>query len=125
MNNVNLIGRIGKLENRYTPSGVQVCKFSLATTKKVKGEKVTTWHNVVAFNKVAEIIDKYTAVGDLLCVQGEIVYRTHEKDGAKHYYTDIIVNQVELLGSKKSSENASEITPEIEPQPVGDDEIPF
>lgn len=70
--------------------------FSLATSRKIKGEEVTQWHDCRAWNKLAEIIEKYVGKGDLIYVEGEIQYRKHEDK----YYTNINVNELVMLGSK-------------------------
>ena len=101
-NRVVLVGNLGKEpEISKTKAGMTIAKFSLATTKKVKGETQTQWHNLVAFDKLAEVIEKYTHKGDKLFVIGEIQYDSWDKqDGTKGYITNIVVNEIELLGNK-------------------------
>ncbi len=105
VNNVQLIGRLGKdVELIETNSGVAVGKFSLATSKKVKGKEIVSWHNLVTFGKTAEICAKYIEKGSQIYVDGEISYKTYEKeDGTKMYFTEIICNNVQFLDSKKES----------------------
>lgn len=94
INRVVLIGRLGKdPERKQTRDGKEFSTFSLATSKKIKDEEVTQWHNVVVWSEInAKYINSYAQKGTLLYVEGEIEYRTAEKDdGSKAYYTDIVV----------------------------------
>lgn len=104
-----LIGRVGKdPEVRHMESGNTVANFSLATSEKRKnkqGEYVeqTEWHNIVAWNKLAEIIEKYVKKGDLIYIWGSITYRSWEdKEGVKKYRTDILASELKMLGSKNT-----------------------
>lgn len=101
MNKAILIGNVGKQpEIRKTQSGISVANFSLATSKKVKGEDKTEWHRIVAWDKLAEIIEKYVNKGDKLMIEGEIETRDYEKDGQKVYTTEIRAWNMEMLGGK-------------------------
>ena len=107
MNKAILIGNVGKQpEIRKTQSGISVANFSLATSKKVKGEDQTEWHRVVAWDKLADIIEKYVKKGDKLMIEGEIQTREYEKEGRKVYTTEIRAWNMEMLGGK--SEPATE-----------------
>src|SRR6056297_3642292 len=107
MNKAILIGNVGKEpELRKTQSGISVANFSLATSKKVKGEDKTEWHRIVAWDKLAEIIEKYVKKGDKIMIEGEIETRDYEKDGRKVYTTEIRAWNMEMLGGK--SEPAKE-----------------
>jgi len=109
MNIVCLTGNLGKdPETRFTQSGMAVCSFSLATTKYAKGEKKTSWHNVVCFSKTAETAQQYLSKGSKCAVVGEISYSDWEKDGVKHYKTDIIANNIEFLDSKSGDTSRAE-----------------
>ena len=89
MNKAILIGNVGKEpEIRKTQSGISVANFSLATSKKIKGEDKTEWHRIVAWDKLAEIIENYVHKGDKLMIEGEIETRDYEKDGQKVYTTE-------------------------------------
>ena len=131
MNRATILGRIGKeLELRYTPNGTAVTTFSLATSKKVKGEQVTQWHNLVAFGKTAEILSQYVSKGDQLLVEGEIQYRSYDnKDGQKVHVTEILVNQFHFVGNSGGGQapKATTETPEQMAERVfaEDEEIPF
>lgn len=101
MNIAILTGNIGKdPESRVSQSGTAVCKFSLATTETYKGEKQTTWHNIVCFSKTAELVEKYLTKGSKIGIEGKIQNRSYEKDGQKKYISEVVANRVEFLDSK-------------------------
>jgi len=108
-NKVQLIGNLGKDPEIITlESGKKLAKFSIATNesyKNAKGEKVedTQWHNVIAWNKTAEIVEKYLVKGNEVAVEGKLTTRNYEdKDGIKKYITEIVVNELLMLGNKNS-----------------------
>jgi len=111
VNKVILIGRLGRdPELKYTPSGAPVAKFSLATDESFKdksGEKQdrTEWHNIVAWNKLAEICGEYLTKGKLVYIEGSIRSRQwQDQAGNKRTSYEIIANQMQMLGSKADSE---------------------
>ncbi|MBW1996398.1 MAG: single-stranded DNA-binding protein [Deltaproteobacteria bacterium] len=110
MNLVILKGRLGQDPDlSYTPSGVAVCRFSLATTEYVKGEEKTAWHRVVAFNKIGEAIGNYCKKGREILVEGRLQYGSYEdSNGITRYTTDIIVNRFEFCGDKREAQAAPE-----------------
>ena len=119
MNKAILIGNVGKEpELRKTQSGISVANFSLATSKKVKGEDKTEWHRIVAWDKLAEIIEKYVKKGDKIMIEGEIETRDYEKDGRKVYTTEIRAWNMEMLGGKPATE------PENPTKNINLDDIP-
>lgn len=106
-NKVQLIGNLGNdPEIINLESGNMLAKFSIATNESYKnanGEKVvdTQWHNIVAFGKVAEIIEKYITKGKEVAVEGKLTTRTWEdKDGMKRYTTEVVCNELLMLGSR-------------------------
>jgi len=108
-NKVQLIGNLGSNPEVITlDSGKKLAKFSIATNetyRNAKGEKVTDtqWHNVIAWNKTAEIVEKYLAKGNEIAVEGKLTSRSYEdKEGVKKYITEIIVNELLMLGNKNS-----------------------
>ena len=106
MNKVILIGRLGKNpESRFSQSNTQVVNFSMATSKKVKGEEQTEWHNIVTFSKTAEIAEKYLTKGSLVCIEGSIQTSKYEKDGQTRYSTQIICDRLEMLGGMNNNDN--------------------
>lgn len=106
-NHVQLIGNVGQ-EPTITnlDSGKKVARFSIATNenyKNDKGEKVQTtdWHTVVAWGKIAEIVENYVGKGKEIGITGKLKSRSYEdKDGIKRYVTEIEANEILLLGSK-------------------------
>lgn len=141
MNQVFLIGRLTKdTELRTTQNGTEVCSFTLAVSRKYEnnnGEKETDFINCKAFNKVAEIINKYTLKGSQIAIQGRIQTGSYEKEGTKVYTTDVIVSDVMLLGSKQEKLSDSQVIQKAmneEPDPfsafgdemtLSDDDLPF
>jgi single-strand DNA-binding protein len=102
-NRVTLIGRTGKDVEIVNFDNGMLAKVSLATSDyytNAKGEKVedTQWHNLVAYGKTAEIMQKYVQKGKEIAVEGKLTYRNYEdKDGQKRYLTEIKVEEVVLL----------------------------
>jgi len=106
-NKVQLIGNLGNAPEIITlDSGKKLAKFSIATNesyKNTKGEKVqdTQWHNIVAWNKTAEIVEKYLEKGKEVAIEGKLTTRSYDdKDGNKRYITEVICNELLLLGNK-------------------------
>jgi single-strand DNA-binding protein len=106
-NKVQLIGNLGNNPEIITlESGKKLAKFSIATNesyKNAQGEKVTDtqWHNIVAWNKTAEIIEKYLEKGSEVAIDGKLTSRSYEtKEGEKRYITEIVCNELLMLGSK-------------------------
>lgn len=108
VNKVILVGNAGKdADVRYIESGVAVASFSLATSETYlakNGEKVTNteWHNIVAWRGLAEIASKYITKGRQLYIEGRLRTRSYDdKDGAKKYVTEIVADNIQLLGRKE------------------------
>ncbi len=106
-NKVQLIGNLGKdPEVKQLDSGKTLEKLSLATSEKYKnanGEKVTDtqWHNLVAWGKTAQIAEQYLKKGNRIAVEGKLINRSYEdKEGVKRYVTEVLVNEILMLGSK-------------------------
>ena len=106
-NKVQLIGNVGnEPEITNLDSGKKVAKFSIATNefyKNSKGEKEqnTQWHNVVAWGKIAEIVEKYVGKGKEVALEGKLTSRSYEtKEGEKRYVTEVVANEILLLGIK-------------------------
>ncbi len=104
-NKVQLIGHVGNAPEIVTmESGKKLAKFSIATNetyKNNKGEKVTDtqWHHVVAWGKTAELIENYVPKGKEIGVEGKLTSRSYEdKDGIKRYITEVVCNEILLLG---------------------------
>ena len=106
-NKVQLIGNLGQNpEVKELNDGKKVAKFSLATNETYRsktGEKVTDtqWHNLIAWGKHADIIEKYLKKGSEIAIEGKLINRNYtDKEGVKHYITEIQVNELLMLGSK-------------------------
>ena len=118
VNKVILVGNLGRdPEVRYLPSGDPVANITIATSSKYKsktGEMVeeTEWHRVTFFGKLAEIVGQYLKKGRPVYVEGRIKTRKYtDKDGVEKYATDIIANEMQMLGSREGMG-----------EPAGDDE---
>ncbi len=105
VNRVTLIGRLGQdPEVKMTPSGHKVASFSLATSEKFKDQQgsqneKTEWHNIVAWRRLAEIIEQYVKKGSLIYIEGKLQTRSwDDQNGQKRYRTEIVANQMTMLG---------------------------
>ncbi|WP_075340499.1 single-stranded DNA-binding protein [Tenacibaculum agarivorans] len=140
INKVILIGHLGDEIKMYRfDEGNAVGRFPLATnetyTNRQTGERVTNtdWHNIVVRNKLAEICEKYLSKGDKVYLEGRIKNRQYEFEGQKRYTTEIHVQEMTFLSTKKelnsSNDNmqASTPTPSINNQnvPTQEDDLPF
>ena len=109
LNQCNFIGRLGAdPELRYTPQGAAVCSFTIAVGDDYKnkdGQKVeqTEWVRIVAFNRLAEIIEEYCRKGSKVFVTGKMKTRSWEQDGVKRYATEIVANEMQMLDSRGSA----------------------
>ena len=104
-NKVQLIGHVGQEpEIKTFDGGKKVANITIATNDYYindKGEKVeqTEWHRVTAWGKVAEIIEKYVEKGKEVAIEGKLTHRSYDdKDGVKRYITEVVVNDILLLG---------------------------
>jgi single-strand DNA-binding protein len=109
VNKVILVGRLGQDPDiRYTPNGVAIAKFSLATNERVPAgegnwEERTEWHRIVAFGKTAEVCGNYLAKGRLVFVDGSIRSNQWEDaQGQKRTSIDIIARDIQMLGGSGS-----------------------
>jgi len=147
VNKVFLLGNVGKdPEIRSTPSGTTVATFSLATADRRKDAQgnwadSTEWHNLVAFQRTAEIVRDYVKKGTQIFVEGKIQTRSWDdkESGQKKYRTEILVNELSLLGkpgsgegggggysrSSSSSSSSQSSAPDYADQGITDDDIPF
>src|SRR5262245_14793632 len=124
LNKILLIGNLGKdPEVRYTPSGKPITSFSLATNRryKVEGEarEETEWFSVVAFGRTAEICAEFLKKGKSVFVEGRMQTRSWvDPQGAKHFRTQVIVENMRLIGAPNGKPGP------VDEQPVENDE-PF
>jgi single-strand DNA-binding protein len=113
VNKVILVGNLGKdPEVRHLESGVPVASFSVATSEsyndKTSGEKktVTEWHNIVLWRGLAEVAEKYLHKGDQVYIEGKLRTRQWEKDGVTRYSTEIVGENMTMLGGRPKQEGA-------------------
>jgi single-strand DNA-binding protein len=106
-NKVQLIGNLGNDPEIITlASGKKLAKFSLATNdsyKDASGQKIDNvqWHNLIAWNKTADIVEKYVTKGKEIAIEGKLTSRSYEtKEGEKRYITEVVVNELLMLGNK-------------------------
>ena len=116
VNKVILIGRLGKdPETRYMPNGEAVTNATLATSENWKdksGEKQekTEWHNLVFYRRLAEIAGEYLKKGSQIYVEGKLQTRKwQDKEGKDRYTTEIVVNEMTMLGGKSSGAGSFEV----------------
>lgn len=109
VNKVILIGRLGRdPEVRNLESGSVVANFSMATSDvykdKTTGEKKesTEWHNIVLWNKLAEVSAKYLHKGDLIYLEGRLRTRSWEVEGSRKYTTEVVGNTLCMLSTKRT-----------------------
>lgn len=121
MNKIILIGNVGKdPEVRTLDSGVPFAKFTLATNEKYKDKNGTRqtrteWHNIVLWRGLAEMTEKYVKKGSTLYIEGKITNRSYEQNGITKYITEIVVNEMRVLGNKNSNQDSGYIPPEPPP----------
>jgi len=139
VNKVILVGNVGKdPEVRYLEKNVAVANFTLATTDRAytlqNGTQVperTEWHNIVAWKTWAEVAEKYIRKGAQLYIEGKIQTKSWEKDGIKRYTTEILVENLQMLGKKPETKEAEvsavaePVTNGVQPIPTGEDDLPF
>jgi single-strand DNA-binding protein len=113
LNKVVLCGRLtAKPELKVTPSGVNVCSFSIAINRKSKDtEKVTDFINCVAWRSIGEFISKYFDRGNSICVTGSIQTRSwNDNNGNKRFATEVVVDEAMFVDSRSDSTNAPQST---------------
>ena len=121
VNKVILVGNLGNdPEIKYTQGGMAICTLSLATTSSRKdkdGQPVekTEWHRVKLFGKLGEIAGEYLKKGRQVYIEGRIEYGSYEKDGVKHYTTDVVADDMQMLGG--GGEGRAESSSERAPRP--------
>jgi single-strand DNA-binding protein len=143
VNKVILVGNLGKdAEVRVTPGGQSVASFSIATTENwtsKEGEKKeqTEWHRIVLWGKTADSLQPYLVKGKQIYLEGRLQTRQWEKEGQKHYTTEVKADKIVLLGGggggrgpgggdrQVDRSEGGYQDPMRDPAPVTDDDIPF
>ena len=135
VNKVIVVGNLGQdPETRYLPSGDAVTNISIATSEKWKDKQTgeqkerTEWHKVVMFKRLAEVAAEYLRKGSQVYVEGKLrTNKWQDKNGNDRYTTEIVADQMQMLGGKGNAEPRAPQTPS-QPQPGPDDfddDIPF
>jgi len=126
-NRVQLIGNLGAApEVRNLNSGKKVAQFSMATSETYKnsaGERVqeTQWHQVVVWNKLAEVAENFLDKGKRVAVEGKLTYRSYEdKNGVKRYVTEIVASDILMLDKKEKTMEGA-----VAEEEASYDELPF
>ena len=138
VNKVILVGHIGnKPEGRYTPSGISTASFSLATNEswidsENEKQERTEWHNIIAWNKLADFATEYLQKGQLIYIEGRIQARTYkDKEGIQRRVTEIVSTVITPLEWKTTDnkENGSAITVDKKnrkvEEPAEEEGLPF
>ncbi|MBN2424147.1 MAG: single-stranded DNA-binding protein [Calditrichaceae bacterium] len=141
INKAIIIGRLGQdPDMRYAPSGTAIASFSAATNHRMRDSEgnwneQTEWHNIKAFGKLAEFVGEYLKKGKTIFIEGRLQTSNWEdKNGQRHYKTEIIANEIQLIGSRDGGSPATkESEPEEAAAPVPDapadnpeeDDLPF
>ena len=140
INKAILIGNLGRdPEVRYTPSGLAVANFNIATSERWKDRDTgemnerTEWHRIVAFGKLGEICGEYLSKGKQVYIEGRIQTREWEdRDGNRRYTTEIVASDMKMLGARDSRDTAKPFVEPPAPDFSGpsdaeppDDDIPF
>jgi len=132
LNKVTLIGNLGKdPELSYTPAGIAVAKFSVATNERWKdaegnAQERTEWHTIVAWRKLAEICGQYLKKGSKVYLEGKLQTRSWDdkNTGVKRYATEIIATDLIMLDSKQGGTADAQPAAE-EPGAAEKDDLPF
>ena len=131
VNRVTLLGRVGKDPEIKQFDGGNKASFSIATTERGfttrDGKEIpekTEWHNIVCWKGLATIVERFVNKGDLIYIEGIITTRSWESDGQKKYMTEIVADNIELLGGRSDAKEAQSYEPE---KAVEDDDgsLPF
>jgi len=137
INKVILVGNVGKdPEVRHLDNGVAVASFTLATSETYRNkenQKVTNteWHNIVIWRGLADVVEKYVKKGSSLYIEGKIKTRSwDDKEGNKRYTTEIVADNMQMLGAKQSNEESASApenasTADIENISTEEDDLPF
>ena len=144
VNKVILLGSVGyDPEVKYTPSGIAIGRFSLATNERFKDQSAkfqdrTEWHNIVVWQKLAEIVGEFVSKGSHLYIEGKLQTRSWEDrhSAERRYRTEIVAVDLVLLGSREKgsgtqpagsdkAEKAKPTGPAAGAPGISDDELPF
>jgi single-strand DNA-binding protein len=123
VNKVTLLGNVGKdLDYKVTPSGIPLCKFSIATSESFKNkndqwEERTEWHNLECWRGIAETANKHLKKGTKVYIEGKLRTDSYEKDGSTRYSTKVVITELVLI-DKSNNQNQNQNQPQQnEPRP--------
>lgn len=145
LNKLQVIGNLGKdPEMKYLDSGVATCRFSVATTESWNGkdgskQERTEWHNITAWDKLAEICGKYLKKGSKVYLEGSVESRQYEQDGVKKYFTGMRLRDMMMLDKLGDREETAEeeaprtytdtdgyeVLDTTKKKPISQDDLPF
>lgn len=136
INKVILVGNVGAdPEVRSLEGGAKVARLNVATTERIynreKNETTehTEWHTVVLWRGLADVADKYIRKGSQLYIEGKLKTREYEKDGMKRYATEVVAEELKMLGKRESQPTSApqvQQTPSSPPTPPTEfDNMPF
>ena len=134
INKAILLGNVGRdPEIKSLPSGMRLATFSLATTdrrsKDENGNPRTEWHNIVAWDRMVDVVENYVTKGKQLYIEGQIRTRKYEVDGQTKYRTEVHIREMELLGGRSSSGGSGQDTQDYggvgQSFPDDADDVPF
>jgi single-strand DNA-binding protein len=143
INKVILVGNVGAdPEIRTLESGVKVARIRLATTERVPNKDksgytdVTEWHSITLWRNLADVVDKYIRKGSQLYIEGKLRTREYDKNGVKCFSTEIVAEELKMLGRKESASTPSAtVSPTVAPSrdnyptppiaPDSPDDLPF
>lgn len=143
VNKAILLGNLGKdPELSYTSGGKAFAKFSLATSERWASQdgtkqESTTWHNIVVWGKLAEVMKEYLSKGQQVYIEGRIANRSYDdKDGVKKYISEVVVTNFSFVGNKGDNRGSSGSSSQAPPADMpasppsggsggGDDDLPF
>lgn len=113
VNKAILLGNLGNdPEIRYSQGGMAITSLSVATTsvrKDKSGQQIekTEWHRVKLFGKLGEIAGEYLKKGHQVYIEGRLEYGSYDKDGVKHYTTDIVADEMQMIGGERDTGNGT------------------
>ncbi|KPL07781.1 single-stranded DNA-binding protein [bacterium SM23_57] len=136
VNKVILIGNLGKdPELKFTPSGIPIAKFPMATTERFKDSEgnqreQTEWHNIVLWRRLAELANEYLKKGSPVYIEGRIQTRSwDDENGQKRYMTEIVGDRMQFLGRREegTSDDTGEEPPAADKKETleNEDDLPF
>jgi single-strand DNA-binding protein len=131
MNQVTLCGNVGSdVEIRTTTTQKKVASFSMATSERFKNkagepQNVTDWHNIVMWEPLSAIAEKYLQKGSKCLITGKIKTRSYDNNGTKKYITEVVADHLELLGAKPEASTILVMESSGHPSGNSTDDLPF